>query len=62
MDSIKLLLIDDDVSLYKLIKISFKNKGYEVLYASDWRNGLRIAYEQHPDIVILDIVMPEMDG
>jgi two-component system KDP operon response regulator KdpE len=56
------LVIDDDVTLGKLLAADLQPKGFKVSAATNGRDGLKIAYEQHPDLVIVDIMMPEMDG
>ena len=58
----KILIIDDDAELCKLLKTSLSRPDSEIHTALDWRNGLHLAYELHPDLIILDIMMPEMDG
>ena len=58
----KILIIDDDAELCKLLKTSLSRTDFEVFTAHDWRKALHLAYELHPDLVILDIMMPEMDG
>ena len=58
----KILIIDDDVELCKLLKVSLVKTDFEVFAAHDWRNALHQTYELHPDLIILDIMMPEMDG
>jgi two-component system KDP operon response regulator KdpE len=56
------LVIDDDQMLVQLISDTFKQKGYTVLTAYDGQEGLRQLYQHHPDLIILDINMPTMDG
>ena len=56
------LIIDDDAGLRTLLKIGLERDGFEVLTASGGEEGLRKAYAAHPDVVILDIMMPVMDG
>lgn len=58
----KILVIDDDQTLTELISMNLTSKGYEVSAATSGQDGLKIAYDQHPDLVILDVMMPEMDG
>ena len=58
----KILLVDDDLELYDLLKYQVKAKGFEIHHALFWRDAIRLAYKHHPDIVILDITLPEMDG
>lgn len=57
-----ILLIDDDQPLLTLMAHNFSKEGYQVLTASEGQNGLRQLYEGHPDLVVLDINMPVMDG
>lgn len=62
MDGKKILVIDDDVNLGQTIKFTFTRSGAEVFTALDGREGLRQFFEQRPDLVILDVRMPDMDG
>lgn len=58
----KILLVDDDPSVLKLVSISLKKAGYEVETASDGIEGLKKMESFRPDLIISDVVMPEMDG
>ncbi|RMF41348.1 MAG: DNA-binding response regulator [Anaerolineae bacterium] len=57
-----LLLIDDDSNLVALLGTYLENQGYQVRSASNGREGLRALFRQPPDLVILDVTMPEKDG
>jgi two-component system response regulator VicR len=58
----KVLLIEDEWQLGQIVKDSLEMRGFEMLYAADGREGLQM-YQQHkPDVVVLDIMMPHMDG
>ena len=56
------LLIDDDANLRRLLAESFEGAGYRVLTAPNGLDGLRELYGGRPDIVVLDVMMPKMDG
>ncbi|MBS0025917.1 response regulator transcription factor [Chitinophaga sp. 22321] len=58
----KVLLIEDEVQLGQIVKDSLEMRGFEMLYAADGREGLRLYQQEHPDVVVLDIMMPNMDG
>ncbi len=62
MQGKKILVIDDDVNLGQAIKLTFARAGAEVFTAVDGRAGLRQFYEHRPDLVILDVRMPDIDG
>lgn len=57
-----LLIIDDDPGLLTLLKMGLEQHGFRVLTAQSGKEGLRMAYEHHPDLILLDILMPGMDG
>ncbi len=61
-DQQKILVIDDEAGLRELIRINLEHEGYAVLQANDALEGLEMVQTQHPDMVILDIMMPDMDG
>lgn len=58
----KILIIDDDIMVLQLMEIFLNNEGYDVSIAKSGRIGLEMAREDPPDLVILDLVMPVMDG
>jgi DNA-binding response OmpR family regulator len=58
----KILVIDDDPGLLTLLRLGLEREGFTVITAGGGKEGLRRAYETRPDVVILDIMMPEMDG
>jgi two-component system, OmpR family, KDP operon response regulator KdpE len=58
----RLLVIDDDSGLLALLSIGLAREGFEVITAKDGKEGLRLAYERHPDVVLLDVLMEGMDG
>src|SRR5438105_995390 len=58
----KILVIDDDPQIVMILATLLKHNGYEPVKAHSPEEGLRLAYSNHPDLVILDIMMPNMDG
>jgi DNA-binding response OmpR family regulator len=58
----KVLLVDDDPVILKLLQVNFEMEGYTVSLANDGVEGLEKARAEQPDIVLLDIMMPRMDG
>ncbi len=58
----RVLLVEDDEMLHTMYTQKFTREGYEVLSAYDGAEGVKVAQEQHPDIILLDIIMPKMDG
>ncbi len=58
----KILVIDDDPGLLTILKLGLERDGFEVLTASSGEEGLHKAYAAHPDAVVLDIMMPQLDG
>ncbi|HOK50737.1 MAG TPA: response regulator [Bacteroidales bacterium] len=59
---VTLLAIDDDPLVLKLIEASLAREPYRMLFAPDGETGLRMALENKPDLIVLDVVMPGMDG
>ena len=58
----KILVIDDDPNVAELIKLILKPRGLSIYHAINGQEGLKQAYELQPDLIILDIMMPEQDG
>ena len=58
----KILVVDDNATLVKLVDQVLTQKGYEVFKANNGQEALRLLFDQRPDLVLLDVVMPEMDG
>jgi len=58
----RVLVIDDDRAATDLVQVILENEGYEVLKAFDGKDGVELAAREHPDLIILDLIMPEMSG
>ena len=58
----KILVIDDEPAFVRLVNQTLTHKGYEVLTAGDGQEALRLVFANKPDLVLLDVVMPKMDG
>jgi DNA-binding response OmpR family regulator len=58
----KILIIEDEQDLIKGLKLNLSDEGFEVDWAANGVEGLRKAVEETPDLIILDIMLPEMDG
>ena len=58
----KILVVDDNTQLLTLLRLSLERDGFEVVTAESGEEGLRKAYDNHPDVIILDVMMAEMDG
>jgi two-component system alkaline phosphatase synthesis response regulator PhoP len=62
MAKTKILLVEDDVQLLKMYEKKFLSDGYEVEIAYDGAEGLKKAIKNKPELVVLDIMLPKMDG
>ncbi|ACU04726.1 MULTISPECIES: response regulator transcription factor [Pedobacter] len=58
----KILIVDDEPDILELIEYNLKKEGYQVYLAGNGQEGITIAKKVHPDLIILDIMMPKMDG
>lgn len=58
----KILIVDDEVSIRRVVELKLKNRGYHVLTARNGEEGLRMIHTETPDAVVTDINMPGMDG
>lgn len=58
----KVLIVEDDVFLSTVLQDKFKHEGFSVTAAHNGKEGLESALANHPDIILLDIIMPVMDG
>ena len=58
----KILIVDDEQALFDLLAKKLRTNGHEVYTASDGRRGVALARAAQPDLILLDIMMPEMDG
>jgi len=58
----KILVIDDDLDTLKLVGLMLQRQGYEITAATDGKQGLEKARDEKPDLILLDVMMPDMDG
>lgn len=61
-ESKKILVVDDDQDLAKLVQIILSQEGYEVACAPNGKAGIEMVDSFEPDLIILDVMMPELDG
>ncbi|MDB5182402.1 MAG: hypothetical protein JWO47_186 [Candidatus Saccharibacteria bacterium] len=58
----KIAIVEDDSAISQMYSIKFETEGYEVQSAENGKLGLELIEKMHPDIVLLDLMMPEMNG
>ena len=58
----KILLVDDEKDILEFLSYNLNKEGYKIFTANNGEKALREAREHHPDLIILDVMMPEMDG
>jgi two-component system alkaline phosphatase synthesis response regulator PhoP len=58
----KILVIEDDPAISRLVDYSLRHEGYEVIPATNGLEGIRKAHDEGPDLVILDVMLPGLDG
>ena len=58
----RVLAVDDEPHILKLIAFSLRAHGFEVLEASDGLSAITVAEAEHPDLILLDVMMPALDG
>ena len=62
MDNVKILVVDDEPDILEILSYNLKNEGFQVVTAGDGEEGIKIAEQEAPDLIVLDIMMPKMDG
>jgi len=58
----KILVVEDEVHIIELLKYNIELAGYQMIYADNGKEGINLCVEQHPDLVILDLMLPDIDG
>lgn len=62
MDSKKILVVDDDVNICELLRLYLEKDGFDVVVANDGEDALKCAQVNNPDLILLDIMLPALDG
>lgn len=62
MGKARILIVEDDYDNYIMIRFLLERAGYEVLWGTNGREGLEVAYQEIHDLILIDLAMPEMDG
>lgn len=62
MSQKKILVVDDEIAMTKVVEIRLRAAGYDVILAHDGQEGLEKAKAENPDLMILDLMLPKMDG
>jgi DNA-binding response OmpR family regulator len=62
MAATKVLVVDDDLNIQRVLVFTLKQEGFEVLVASDGQTGVEMAADAQPDLILMDVAMPRLDG
>jgi len=62
MSAGRILIVEDNMDTYELVRFILEKNGFETFLAMNGRDGVNAASKQHPDLIIMDLSMPEMDG
>jgi len=58
----KILIVDDESDLVRVLEYGLQSAGYDVVCAADGQEGLKMARESKPDVILLDLMLPKLDG
>ncbi|RYG68630.1 response regulator [bacterium] len=58
----RILAVDDEKHILRLVQINLEKAGYDVVTASNGREAVEAVRSEHPDLIVMDVMMPEMDG
>lgn len=58
----KVLIVEDETKLARFVELELKHEGYEVFVANDGRSGIESFFENEPDIILLDLMLPQLNG
>jgi DNA-binding response OmpR family regulator len=58
----RILVIEDDPHIAKILQVTLEHEGFEVLVAGDGQEGLKVAREEKPDLMLVDLMLPKIDG
>ena len=58
----KILIVDDDIDIINLVENRLKKNNYDVVFATDGKSGIKKALDENPDLIIMDVMMPNMYG
>ena len=58
----KILAVDDEINIVRLVQVNLERAGYTVVTANDGKEALQKVQDENPDLVVLDVMMPYMDG
>lgn len=58
----KILAVDDEKHIVRLVQINLEKEGYQVVTANNGRQALEVVAAEKPDLIVMDVMMPEMDG
>ena len=61
-DQARLLVVDDEPNIRELLTTSLRFAGFEVVAAADGNEAIHLAVEAEPDLIVLDVMLPDMDG
>ncbi|MFZ4106882.1 response regulator transcription factor, partial [Flavobacterium sp.] len=59
---IKILLVDDEIDILEIVGYNLTQEGYCIFTASNGKEAIEVALKEHPHLIIMDVMMPEMDG
>lgn len=57
-----ILIVEDDIPMLEALNDKFTKEGFDILEAKNGIEGLNMSFDKHPDLILLDIIMPKMDG
>ena len=60
--AVKVLVVDDDLNIQRVLSFTLKQEGFDVVLAADGESGVALVAEQAPDLILMDAVLPGMDG